>query len=71
MADQEKEDFNFELQFLEHHSDDYFKLCAKHNECANSPKQEMTCRESLKIFIRWKLLFYWDLTCNGWVLLNH
>ena len=38
MADQAKEDFNFELQFLEHHKDDYFKLGAKHNECANSPK---------------------------------
>ena len=38
MADQAKEGFNFELQFLEHHKDDYFKLGAKHNECANSPK---------------------------------
>ena len=67
MADQARDDFNFELQFFQNHKNDYFKQCAKHNERANYPKTTRDILESFKksILLEAAILLGSDLEWMG------
>jgi len=62
MAEQKSEDFKLELQFLQHHRDNYLKQCADFSECEYSPKTRASL-ESFKALLLSEaaILLGWDL----------